>query len=351
MPDGPVRCIFLEGEMGGITPYIIIILLLIFGSFFAASETAFSSCNRVKLRVMADDGNKSAKLAVNIAEKFDKYLVAILIGTNIVSVLTSMIATYIFMSFIANNDTASVLATIVTTIIVYIFVESIPKCVGRACANGFVLFSARILKVFYYITYPVGLIFVGLNKLIDIIFKVKEKPEITEDDFTNIIEDIEDKGIIEEEESDIIQSAIDFGETKVREVLTPKDKMYAIDISKISHDDLNNILLDTPYTRIPVYNKNINNIIGILHVKKYLSAYLNNKKVSIRSTLSKPYIVSNQFTMDKLFEGFKKHKTHIAIVKNKKGETIGMVTMEDLLEELVGDMAEVSLDKTERRAK
>ncbi|MCH5171856.1 MAG: HlyC/CorC family transporter [Erysipelotrichales bacterium] len=323
-------------------PYIIIVLLLIFGSYFAASETAFSSCNRVKLRVLADDGNKAAKTAEKIAEKFDKYLVAILIGTNIVSVLTSMIATNLFINKIitSSENTASIVATIVTTVVVYIFVESVPKCIARANANKFALFSARILRVFYIITYPIGLIFVGLNKLFEIIFRVKSTPEITEDDFTNVIEDIEDKGIIEEEESEIIQSAFDFGETKVREVLTPLEKMFAIDINKIDHESLNEIIINTTYTRIPVYSKNINNIIGILHVKKYLSLYLNNKKTSIRGTLSKPYIVTGQITMDRLFEGFKKHKTHIAIVRNKNHETIGMVTMEDLLEELVGDVSE-----------
>lgn len=340
MADGPSCSISLSMIMSGPVPYIVIILLLIFGSFFAVAETAFSSCNRMRLRVMADDGNKTAKLAVKISESFDKYLVAILIGTNIVSVLTSMLSTYIFMEFIANSDTASLVATIVTTIIVYIFVESIPKCIARANSIKMVLLSTHILRFFYFLTYPIGLIFIGLGKLFDIIFKVKDTPEISEDDFTNIIEDIEDKGIIEEEESDIIQSAIDFGETEVREVLTPKDKIFAIDLDGLTHEKLNKILLDTPYTRIPVYYKNINNVIGILHVKKYLSSYLQNKKVSIRSTLSKPYIVSNQFTMDELFEGFKKHKTHIAIVKDKQKNTIGMVTMEDLLEELVGDMAE-----------
>ena len=338
MPDGP-------------WPYIIIVLLLIFGSFFAASETAFSSCNRVKLRVLADDGNKLAGIAEKIAESFDKYLVAILIGTNIVSVLTSMFATYIFMSLISNNDTASIVATVVTTIIVYIFVESVPKCIARANANRFVLFSARILRLFYFITYPIGLIFVGLNRLFEIIFRVKDTLEITEDDFTNVIEDIEDKGIIEEEESDIIQSAFDFGETKVREVLTPVEKMFAIDIDKINHESLNEIIINTTYTRIPVYRKNINNIIGILHVKKYLSLYLNNKKTSIRGTLNKPYIVTGQITMDRLFEGFKKHKTHIAIVRNKNHETIGMVTMEDLLEELVGDVSEAHNESIKKGGK
>lgn len=338
MPDGPWS-------------YIIVVLLLICGGFFAASETAFSSCNRVKLRVLADDGNKLAAEAEQIAEKLDKYIVAILIGTNIVSVLCSIFATSIFMSLIANENTASLVATIVTTIIVYIFAESIPKCLGRANSNSFVLFSARILKVFYWITYPLGLIFVGLNKLFELIFKVKEEPTMTEDDFNNVIEDIEDKGIIEEEESDIIQSAFDFGETEVREVLTPVNKMFAINIDGLNHDKLNDMLFNTPYTRIPVYQKNINNIIGILHVKKYLSLYLNNKKVSVRATLSKPYIVNGQFTMDELFEGFKKHKTHIAIVKNAKGETIGMVTMEDMLEELVGDMAEINTEITKKGGK
>lgn len=332
MDDGPL-------------PYILIVVLILFSGFFSMTETAYSSCNRIRLRVMADDGSKTAKMACKIADKFDSALITILVGNNIVNVFTTSLATLIFLKYIADDSVASLVSTIVVTVIVYIFGETIPKSIARERSEGVALFSAYIIRFFMFLFLPVSIIFQGMNFLFKKIFKKKEEPILTEDDFTNIIESIEEEGILEEEESDIIQSAFDFGETIVKDVLTPRNNIFAIDINNINHEMLNNILMNKNYSRIPVYRGDIDHVIGILHVKTYLREYLKNRKVSIRSTLQKPYIVSSSTNMDMLFEGFRRHKTHIAIVVDKDGKTLGMVTMEDVLEELVGEINEIDILK------
>ncbi|MDD3938860.1 MAG: CBS domain-containing protein, partial [Bacilli bacterium] len=158
--------------------------------------------------------------------------------------------------------------------------------------------------------------------------------------FTNIVESIEEEGLIEENESDIIYASFDFVDTSVKEVLTPRSKMFAIDIQGLTHEKLNQHLLETNYSRIPIYRGNINNIVGILHVKTYLHKFLKNRDITIESTLQKPYFVTTQIMMDEMIEGFKRNHTHIAIVRGSKDVVLGMVTMEDVLEELVGDIDE-----------
>ena len=169
---------------------------------------------------------------------------------------------------------------------------------------------------------------------------MKEETAFDEEDFENVVEKVSDEGIIEEEQSDIIQSALEFADTNVKEVLTPRNRIFALNIRELSKEKLHEIIIKTTYSRIPIYDGSIDNIIGILHIKAYLSAYLRNPNVSIRSKLQKPYFVSSNIMIDDLFNGFKKHHTHIAIVRDKNKQVIGMVTMDDVLEELVEDIRE-----------
>ena len=198
------------------------------------------------------------------------------------------------------------------------------------------------------ILFPITFVFEKFTKLIEKIFKVKDENQFDEEDFENVVENASDEGILEEEQSDIIQSALDFADTNVKEVLTPKNKIFALDINTLTKEKLHNIILTTNYSRIPVYSGDFDNIIGVLHIKTYLSAYLNNPNVSIRRKLQKPYFVSSNIMIDDLFNGFKKHHTHIAIVRDKNKKVIGMVTMDDVLEELVSDISEPNSMKGNR---
>ena len=325
---------------------LFIILLLLASGFFSATETAFAAMNQFRMKVKADEGSKTAQLVVKIHEKYDRTLIATLIGNNTVAILASVISTLLFILLLSNlgvtDEISSIVATIVTTLIFYLFGDTIPKLIAKALPDKTAMFTSYLIFGFSILLYPVILIFQGMIWIVYKVFRFKERPTLTKDDFTNIVESIEEDGLIEENESDIIYASFDFVDTSVKEVLTPRTKMFAIDSVGLTHEQLNKYLLETNYSRIPVFRGNINNIIGVLHVKTYLLKYLKNRTITIESTLQKPYFVTTQIMMDEMIEGFKRNRTHIAIVKGSKDTVLGMVTMEDVLEELVGDINEFS---------
>lgn len=327
-PDGPLL-------------YILFFLLLFLSAFFSASETAFSSCNQIKLRVKADNKSKSAKLALKLIDKFDNSLITILIGNNVVNILASTIATVIgIFLFKGNTSLGTLMATIFTTIVVLIFGEIIPKNIASVWADRMAMLCAYPIFAMKILLFPISIIYTGLLKLLDKILKVdKKEPLITEDEFSDIIDSIEEEGLIEEEESDIIQSAVDFGDITVKEIYTKKENMVMLDI-KTNPKDIINFLLEIDYSRIPVYSHNENHIIGILHVRRYLKQVMTYNDYSLRKNLVRPYFVSLDMKIDDVFEEFRKKKTHIAIVSDKNKNAIGMLTMDDVLEELVGEMGD-----------
>ena len=318
--------------------WLIIAALVFVGAFFNSSETAFALCNRVRMRVKADDGNRTAKIVCKITDHYERSLITTVIGTNLVSVSISIISTILFVRLMGNSGSA--VATVTATFIVYLFCDTIPKSLARALPDEVASLNSRLLHFLIIILTPFTIGFLGIDLAFRKIFKMKDEPEITEEDFSNVIESIQDGGILENGESEIIQSAIDFGDKAVKDVLTPREKIFAIDIRGLSPDSLNHTLASTNYSRIPIYQDNLDNIIGILHVRNYIRDYMKNPQLSIRSTLGKPYFVTPKVTMDELFEGFRNFKTHIAMVIDSNKKVIGMVTMEDVLEELVGTMDE-----------
>ena len=320
--------------------------------FFSAGETALACANRFKMQVEADEGKKSARLVLHVCEKYDRALITVLIGSNIVAIVASAISTILFYHMLSNSglldETISLISSIIISLLIYIIGDALPKTIARSIPD-------TISKLFVYpvywlmlILFPITWVFEKLTKLIEHIFRVKEETAFDEEDFENVVEKISDEGVLEEEQSDIIQSALDFADTNVKEVLTPRDKIYALDINDLNRETLHKIILETNYSRIPVYDGKLDDMIGILHIKTYLSAYLKNPNVSIRRKLQKPYFVSSKIMIDDLFNGFKKHHTHIALVRDKNRKIIGMVTMDDVLEELVSDISEPSHVKGRR---
>ena len=320
--------------------------------FFSAGETALACANRFKMQVEADEGKKSARLVLHVCEKYDRALITVLIGSNIVAIVASAISTILFYHMLSNSglldETISLISSIIISLLIYIIGDALPKTIARSIPD-------TISKLFVYpvywlmlILFPITWVFEKLTKLIEHVFRVKEETAFDEEDFENVVEKISDEGVLEEEQSDIIQSALDFADTNVKEVLTPRDKIYALDINDLNRETLHKIILETNYSRIPVYDEKLDDMIGILHIKTYLSAYLKNPNVSIRRKLQKPYFVSSNIMIDDLFNGFKKHHTHIALVRDKNRKIIGMVTMDDVLEELVSDISEPSHVKGRR---
>ena len=320
--------------------------------FFSASETALSCCNRFKTQVKADDGSKSAKLVIKVLDKFDRALTAVLIGSNIVAIAASTVSTVLFLRLFMNSGMAdfaiSLISSIIISLLIYAFGDALPKTIARAIPDTVsTIVIYPIYGILWFLTYiiPITLLFELFTKAIDKIFKVKNDSHFTEEDFEMTVDKVTDEGVLEEEQAEIIQSALEFVDTNVKEVLTPKEKIFALDINGLNHDKLKDILVNTNYSRIPIYDREFDNIIGILHIKSYFHAIKKRSNASIRKMLQKPYFISSNVMIDDLFNGFKKHHTHIAIVRDKNKRVIGMVTMEDVLEELVSDISEPTLVK------
>jgi CBS domain containing-hemolysin-like protein len=324
-----------------------IIIICVLTSFFcSASETALASVNRFKMQVEADEGNKTAKLVLKVREKYDRALIAVLIGNNIVAIIASAVSTVsfynLFKSTGVSNETVSIISSVLITFILYIFGDAFPKTIARSIPDTLSKILVYPIYFLMLLLYPITLIFDLMAKTIEKIFKVKEETAFNEEDFESIVEKVSEEGVIDEEQVDIIQSVLEFADTNVQEVLTPRNKIFALNIKNLTKEELHEIILKTNYSRIPVYDGNFDNVIGVLHLKSYFSAYLNDPTVSIRKVLQKPYFVSPDIMIDDLFTGFKRHHTHIAIVRNKDNKILGMVTMDDVLEELVEDISEPS---------
>ena len=300
------------------------------------------------MQIKADDGNKSAKLVLKVINHYDRTLMAVLICNNIVAIFMSMISTVAFYHlFVGSNleTYASLISSIIISFAIYIFGDALAKTIAKAIPDTFSLFAIYLVYLACIILFPITIIFEYLTGAIDKIFKNKNDDDFTEEDFENVVEQVSDEGLLEEEQSEIIQSALEFSDTKVKEVFTPLDKMYALNIKDLDNEKIIDIILNTKYSRIPIYRGDYDHFIGVLQVKLYLAAYAKNPHVSIRSTLVKPYKVSQNVMLDDLFNGFKAHHTHLALVTNNRGRVIGMVTMDDVLEELVSDISEPSLIK------
>ena len=225
------------------------------------------------------------------------------------------------------------------TFLVYIFCDMVPKMIARAIPEKVAGNNVYIANGLYYILFPLIYLFSFISFVVNKIFKSKPDTSFTEEDFTNVVEDLEKKDLIEDNESDIIYASLDFTDTSVRDVLTKRNKIFYIDVKDLSRDKLNDAILSTQFTRIPVCYGSLDRMIGILHVKTYIQKYLDNPNFPVLSSLQKPYYVSTRIKMDDMLEGFKKNHTHIAIVKNDD-KVVGLITMEDVLEELVGKIAE-----------
>ncbi len=326
--------------------WLLIGLCVIGSFFFSAAETALACCNRFKIQVKADEGSKTAKLLVKVCNRFDRALTTVLIGNNIMAIVISTVSTILFLNIFKSSDmtdsTISLISSIAMTFLVYILGDTFPKTIAKAIPDTLSYVFVYPTYFFMLVLYPITLLFELFVKLLEKIFKVKKETEFDEEDFENVVDKVTDEGIIEEEQNEIIQSALDFVDTNVKEVLTPKEKIFALDIRDIDHESLKGILITTRYSRIPIYDRQFDNFIGVLNVKTYFKAIERNPNVSIRKILQKPYFVPTSIMIDDLFNGFKKNHTHLALVKNSSNKVVGMVTMEDVLEELVSDIAEPS---------
>jgi CBS domain containing-hemolysin-like protein len=314
---------------------ILIAVLLMFSALFSSCETAFSSVNKIRLKNYSSQGNKRAKQALEIAESFDNALTAILIGNNIVNIASTSISTVLFTQLLGNGGVG--IATVVMTVLVLIFGEILPKSYAKENAEKLSLFFAPFLSLLIIILKPLIMIFSGIKSLMNRINgKSEKKPSVTEDELKYIIDEIEEEGVLEEQESDLVRSALEFDEIQVSEILIPRVKIVAVEINT-PVDEIKEIFLSEFYSRIPVYEKSIDNITGIITYKDFFKKIVD-KKNDISDIIQDVIHISDLKLISEALREMQVQKTHMAIVMDQYGGTKGIITMEDIIEELVGEI-------------
>ncbi|MBO5483176.1 MAG: HlyC/CorC family transporter [Spirochaetaceae bacterium] len=326
MPDGSVQLL------------VALIILILFSGFFSATETAFSCANKIKLRTLASNGNKRAtKVLVLAEENFDMLISTILVGNNIVNISAATISTLLFALLIKNPKIdSSFVSTAVTTVVVLIFGEITPKFIAKTYPEKLAMLFYPIIRFFTYIFKPINIIFSGWKKFISVVFKLKNEEIITEEEIITIVEEAKEDGTLKQEETELIKSVIEFDDQEVENIYTPRVNLVAVDINS-SMEDIQKVFQTTKFSRLPVYLETIDQIIGTIHQSDFYSL-LFTKATSVKSILKEPYFTTSHTKISKLLNQLQKNKTHMAIVLDEYGGTLGIVTMEDILEELVGEI-------------
>lgn len=315
---------------------IIMIGLVIMSAYFSATETAFTSINKTRLKTLAEKENKKAELVLHISEQFDKLISTILIGNNIVNITLASMGTVLFIDLMQNEGLGTTLSTVVITVIVLIFGEFSPKSIAKDMPEQFAMFSAPFIRVLMVVLTPVNSLFSLLKKLFAKILKSEENEKMSQEELLMFVEEVEQEGTIDEDEGDLIRNVIEFTETKAEDILTHRVDLEAIPVDA-DKEEISQKFQITQFSRLLVYEESIDNIIGFLHQKDFYTVD-GITKVPV-DKLVKPVIFTQKSEMiNDLLKKLQVNKSHIAVVLDEYGGTMGIVTMEDILEELVGEI-------------
>ena len=318
-----------------ISSILILVLLITMSAYFSATETAYSSLNKIKLKSIANKGNKKAKLALELSEKYDSVISTILIGNNIVNIATASLATVLFTKLLGSSGVT--VSTIVMTILILIFGEISPKSIAKDIPESFAIVSAPLLNAFCIILKPVNNLFCLWKKILSKVFKIQKHSGITEDEILTIAEEAENEGGINPQQLEIIKSAIELNDQEVIEAFTPRVDMVAIKDS-CSKEELLNLFIESGFSRIPVYHDNIDNVIGIINEKDLINIVVNNKNEEISSIIKPLNVIQPHMKLSQLLKVLQNNKSHMALIADEYGGTMGIITLEDILEELVGEI-------------
>ena len=318
-----------------ITMIAVLFLMVAFSAYFSATETAFTSLNRIRLKSKADAGDRRAARTLALAEDYDRLLSTILIGNNIVNISASTLGTVLFTKHVGTAYGPAV-STIVLTVVILIFGEISPKSLAKEQPEAFAMFSAPILRLLMLILRPLNFLFAQWKRLLSLVFRHSSDSGITEEELITMVDQAETEGGLDQDESELIRSAIEFGDLEVDEILTPRVDIVAVEDTD-TMDDIAKAFAESGYSRLPVYHEDIDNIVGVIHEKDFHAArYHGHDDVSaIVSTVL--YTTANTKISD-LLRILQKAKAHMVIVVDEYGGTEGLCTMEDIVEELVGEI-------------
>lgn len=310
---------------------ILIIIAMIFSALFSSCETAFSSVNKIRLKNYAAQGDKRAEKALKIANSFEDALTTVLVGNNIVNITMASVSTVLFTTLFGSGAVG--ISTAVTTVLVLIFGEILPKSYAKENAERLSLFFAGPLSFLIILFKPIIFIF---NKLASILKNGKVEPSVTEDELKYIIEEIEEQGVLEEQEGDLVRSALDFDEITVNEILIPRVKVIGVE-KNASIDEIKSLFIDEMYSRLPVYDKSLDNIIGMITNKRFFKMLAQGGN-DITEIIQDVAHFSDLKLISEALRDMQRSKTHLAVVLDQYGGTKGIVTLEDIIEELVGEI-------------
>ncbi len=314
-----------------------IVLLIACSAFFSSSETAFSTVNALRMKNYADEKVRGARRAQYILDHYDMALVSMLVGNNLVNIASTTLCASLFARFIVNPTVQNLLNTVVMTIIILIFGEILPKAYAKHNPEKLALKFSGILYVFMKIIYVLAIPFYGLQKLMLRKNKKDAEPTITEDDLESIVDTMEEEGVIDADNAEMLQGVLDISERTVYEIMVPRVDMVAVPL-EITAEELKQNFVENQYSRLPVYENDKDNIVGILNQKDVMVSEYKGEKLNVKALMTEPLKVAKNLKVDELIKQMQNAKKHLAIVVDEYGGTSGLVTMEDALEEVVGEI-------------
>lgn len=313
-----------------------VVVLIMFSAFFSASETAFTKANILRLKSYADEKRKGARRAIYVAEHSDKALSTILVGNNLVNIASTTICAYLFSKFITNPTLSNLLNTVIMTIIILTFGEILPKSISKVNPDKIAMQFSGFLYVLMKIFTPITIVFGGLQKLATRKQK-NDAPTVTEDELESIIDQMNEEGVIDSSEANILQGAIDIKSMTVYDIMTPRVDMVAISVDD-TLETIKQLFIEHQYSRMPVYENDKDNIIGVLNQKDFMLKLLKNQEIVLKEIMTEPCFVTETMKVDDVIRLMQKEKKHLLIVLDEYGGTSGIVSMEDAIEEVVGEI-------------
>ena len=316
-------------------PSILIMLFcIIMSAYFSATETAFSSMNSIRIKVLADSGNRRAQLAARLAENYDKLISTILIGNNIVNIAVSAIATLLFVKFY--GDMGATLSTVVVTIVVLIFGEITPKSIAKDFPEKFAMFSAPLINLLIFILTPLNFLFSQWKKLISKLLKSEEDSKMAPEELMMLLEEAQRDGSIDKDEGALLKNAVEFRDLEAQDILTPRVDLIAVSADS-TKEEIAQSFTGSHFSRLLVYDDDIDKVVGVIHQKDFYTGNGVTQK-PIREIITPPIFIHPTEKVSDLLKLLQSHQSHIAVVIDEYGGTLGIVTMEDILEELVGEI-------------
>ncbi len=311
-----------------------LVVLLVLSAFFSATETAFSCVNKIRLRAWAENGDKRAKRCLDLAEDYDRLLITILIGNNIVNIASTTVATVFFSGLL--GDPGPAVSTVVMTLLVLTFGEITPKSMAKERSQGFAIFATPIVRFLVRVLTPLAFVFAQMKQLVARLFKAPSDEGITDEELAAMVTQAEDEGGLDSHESQLIRAAIEFDDLEVGEILTPRVDIEAVS-DDVTPDELAARFAETGYSRLPVYHDTIDSIVGVIHEKDFYAARYHGMD-DIPALTKEVIFTSANTKISDLMRVLQSNQNHMAVIVDEYGGTEGIVTLEDILEELVGEI-------------